>query len=103
MTQQVGPSGNVLMMGDQEVLDTSSLMTAELTAELSDIEVGQDGKVPKEASLLNLKELPRTGKRGAPQAFPHLLFLMLERENQEIIRWCQEGRAFVSRRSRIFL
>ena len=27
-----------------------------------------------------LKTLPRTGKRGAPQAFPHLLFMMLERE-----------------------
>mmetsp|Transcript_16445 Transcript_16445/g.49708 ORF Transcript_16445/g.49708 Transcript_16445/m.49708 type:complete len:844 (+) Transcript_16445:182-2713(+) len=50
---------------------------------------------PKEASLLNLKELPRTGKRGAPQAFPHLLFLMLERESKDIIRWCPEGRAFM--------
>lgn len=51
---------------------------------------------PREASLLNLKELPRTGKRGAPQAFPHLLFLMLERESADVIRWTQEGRAFVS-------
>lgn len=51
---------------------------------------------PREASLLNLKELPRTGKRGAPQAFPHLLFLMLERESSDVIRWTQEGRAFVS-------
>lgn len=50
------------------------------------------------ASAINLKELPRTGKRGAPQAFPHLLFLMLERESNDIIQWVQDGRAFASDR-----
>lgn len=57
----------------------------------------------RDPSLLNLKELPRTGKRGAPQAFPHLLFLMLERESKDVIHWTQEGRAFVPSRSVRFL
>mmetsp|Transcript_2936 Transcript_2936/g.9168 ORF Transcript_2936/g.9168 Transcript_2936/m.9168 type:complete len:186 (+) Transcript_2936:44-601(+) len=53
------------------------------------------GRSRETSSVLNLKELPRTGKRGAPQAFPHLLYLMLEREPTEVIRWTQEGRAFM--------
>lgn len=43
-----------------------------------------------------LKNLPRTGKRGAPQAFPHLLYMMLSKEPQEIIGWTDDGRSFVS-------
>lgn len=56
----------------------------------------KEGEGGRDQSILNLKELPRTGKRGAPQAFPHLLFLMLEREPKEVIQWTEEGRAFVS-------
>jgi hypothetical protein len=41
-----------------------------------------------------LKTLPRTGKRGAPQAFPHLLFMMLEREEGRHINWCSDGLSF---------
>jgi hypothetical protein len=41
-----------------------------------------------------LKTLPRTGKRGAPQAFPHLLFMMLEREEGRHINWCADGLSF---------
>uniref|UniRef100_A0A7S3JR78 HSF-type DNA-binding domain-containing protein n=1 Tax=Aureoumbra lagunensis TaxID=44058 RepID=A0A7S3JR78_9STRA len=59
--------------------------------------VSDESLVSKERpqDLLNIKELPRTGKRGAPQAFPHILYQMLERESQDIIHWCQDGRAFV--------
>ncbi|KAJ8612444.1 hypothetical protein CTAYLR_006575 [Chrysophaeum taylorii] len=66
---------------------------------LTNAKIPEPGKTDppdrRETSLLNLKELPRTGKRGAPQAFPHLLFLMLERESKDIIHWTQEGRAFM--------
>ncbi|KAH8091203.1 DNA binding protein [Aureococcus anophagefferens] len=35
------------------------------------------------------------GKRGAPQAFPHLLFMMLEREVEAgTVHWCEGGAAF---------
>ena len=40
------------------------------------------------------KYYPRTGKRGAPQAFPHLLFMMLEREEGRHINWCSDGLSF---------
>ncbi|KAH8068066.1 DNA binding protein [Aureococcus anophagefferens] len=42
-----------------------------------------------------LRNLPKTGKRGAPQAFPHLLFMMLEREVEAgTVHWCEGGAAF---------
>ena len=41
-----------------------------------------------------LRSLPKTGKRGAPQAFPHLLYLLLEREAGDVVRWTATGRAF---------
>ena len=40
------------------------------------------------------KNFPKTGKRGAPQAFAHILFDMLE--NQEsTIEWTEDGAAFL--------
>ena len=38
---------------------------------------------------------PRTGKRGAPQAFPRKVFEILSEQPAEIISWTPSGLAFV--------
>lgn len=41
-----------------------------------------------------LRSLPKTGERGKPQAFAHLLMMML-RESGDTIRWREDGAAFI--------
>jgi hypothetical protein len=40
------------------------------------------------------KHVPKTGKRGAPQAFAHILFDMLE-NHETTVDWTKDGLAFL--------
>eukprot|EP00968_Pinguiococcus_pyrenoidosus_P004822 scaffold309_cov235-Pinguiococcus_pyrenoidosus.AAC.26 len=40
------------------------------------------------------RKYPRTGKRGAPQAFPRKLFELLASEDRRVISWDAEGECF---------
>jgi len=49
------------------------------------------------------RKYPRTGKRGAPQAFAHKLYEILEAESTEVIAWSGTGRAFFIKDMDIFV
>lgn len=40
------------------------------------------------------KRFPKTGKRGAPQAFAYILYSILENEPVEIASWSEDGKSF---------
>lgn len=52
-----------------------------------------DASAEKKQPLPN-RVYPRTGKRGAPQAFPRKLFQMLTDQPDRIIAWNARGDAF---------
>jgi len=40
------------------------------------------------------KVFPKTGKRGAPQAFAYILFELVEHESDDVISWSADGKGF---------
>lgn len=63
------------------------------TVECSD---GSDSDVPSSltSSASTCKSYPRTGKRGAPQAFAHKLYEILEDVDDLVIAWNPAGKSF---------
>ena len=45
----------------------------------------------------DVRKYPRTGKRGAPQAFPRKLFELMQAEDAGVISWDPEGSSFLIR------
>lgn len=55
----------------------------------------QQPRHDKKANCVPEIKCPKTGRRGAPQAFPRRLYALLDKEDPKIISWTRDGDAFV--------